>query len=107
MDQPVTVRLSQPIQAHGESHTELTFRPPTGKDFRDAGASRLPDGAADTMWDYRLIGGCCGVPPSTIDAMPVRDVLKLNRILRDFLADTMDETSSPPTTAADGSGDAA
>ena len=104
-DTPVTVALSQPMQAHGETVHELTFRPPTGRDFRTAGRARRPDGTDDDMWDFRLIGGCCNVPPSSIDALPMRDVLRLQAVLHGFLADTTSETSPPPTGAAPGTGD--
>ena len=93
MTEPKTIALSEPIEAHGETLNELTFRPPTGKDFRDAGRSRLPDGSFDSMWDFRLMASCCGVPPSTIDAMPLRDVYKLQLAMVGFLGDTSPESS--------------
>lgn len=99
-EQPKIITLSQPISAHGETLTELSFRPPTGRDFREAGRT-------DEMWDFRLMGALCAIPPSVIDDMPMRDVLKLQQALRDFLADTTPRTSATPTSDAPGSGEGA
>ena len=93
MTEPKIIALSEPIQAHGETVHELIFRPPTGKDFRDAGLSRLSDGSFDSMWDFRLMGNCCGIPPSVIDGMQLRDVYKLQSAMLGFLGDTSPESS--------------
>lgn len=104
MDDAVTIRLSAPIEAHGETIREVTFRAPLGRDLRDAGSARLPSGALDTAWDYRVIGACCNIPPSAIDGMPARDVIKLRAAFADFLADTTDQPSSTDISTAPAGG---
>ncbi|MBW6399982.1 phage tail assembly protein [Roseomonas sp. HJA6] len=73
-----TVPLTKPIEAHGETLSELTLREPTGKDIRLCGMPfriGAEDGSIiiDTSAMAKMIGGLAGLPPSAIDKMPPSD----------------------------------
>ncbi len=74
----VTVTLSRPIEAHGESLAELTLREPSGKDIRTFGMPYrigAEDGSViiDAAAMHRYIAGLAAVPPSAVDKMPPAD----------------------------------
>ena len=74
----VTVTLSKPIEAHGETLAELTLREPSGKDIRTFGMPYrigAEDGSViiDAAAMHRYIAGLAAVPPSTVDKMPPAD----------------------------------
>ena len=90
MPEIATIALSRPIQVHGETVSELTFREPLG---RHLSAAREAEGAGD--FTTKLIAACCDVPPSVILDMPARDVTRLSRMLSSFLADEAAPSASP------------
>lgn len=72
------VPLSKPIEAHGESMTELTLREPGGKDIRTFGVPYrigAEDGSViiDAASVHRYIAGLAGLPPSAVDTMVPAD----------------------------------
>ena len=74
----VTVTLSKPIEAHGETLTELTLREPSGKDIRTFGMPYrvgAEDGSViiDAAAMHRYIAGLAAVPPSAVDKMSPLD----------------------------------
>lgn len=74
----VTVRLAVPIEAHGETLTELVLREPTGKDIRISGMPfrfHAEDGTivTDTASVHRYIASLAAVPPSTVDRLAPGD----------------------------------
>jgi hypothetical protein len=73
----VDLKLSKPVQAHGEVVTALTLREATGKDLRTAG---LPyklgaDGgiAIDAGNMGKMIAQLAAVPTSTVDLLAAPD----------------------------------
>ena len=74
----VTVNLAAPVEAHGETLTELTLREPTGKDIRSFGMPfriGAEDGSIviDSAAMHRYIAGLAGLPPSAVDRMTPTD----------------------------------
>lgn len=110
-----TVTLSEPIEAHGETVTELKLRAPTGKDIRECGNPVLPGftltGNASTL-QYDEAKMCAmmvrlaGVPLSSIDKLSFLDWTMVARAVLTFLAPEAPKsgTSSTDTTSKPGSG---
>ena len=74
----VTVTLSTPIEAHGETLSALTLREPIGKDIRTLGMPyriSTEDGSiiVDTGVVARYVSGLGGIPLSAVDKMPPGD----------------------------------
>ncbi|WP_225773332.1 phage tail assembly protein [Pseudomonas sp. Marseille-Q5115] len=73
------IKLSTPIQAHGEEVTELTLRRPTSKEARAIKA--LPykidqDQAVTLDLDVaaKYISACADIPPSSVDQLDLADL---------------------------------
>lgn len=83
----VKLKLSRPIEAHGETHDAIVIREPTVKDLRRCGypvtgkAEIVPDAAA------KLISVCAGIPPSSVDSMSPKDFTEAIGVLGGFLGD--------------------
>lgn len=77
MTDPVTLDLSVPVQAHGETVARLSFRAPTGRDIRAAGLPYRLAADGEVLVDaaamHRMIVALAAVPPSTVDAMAAAD----------------------------------
>ena len=73
MTEPVTLTLKEPITVRGAQLTELTIRPPTGKDLRQCGypfiigneGVQIIDAAAVS----KLLVNCAQIPSSSVDQM--------------------------------------
>jgi hypothetical protein len=70
----VTVTLAKPIEAHGETLSQLTMREPTGKDIRINGMPfrfHADDGTivTDAASVHRYIAALAAVPPSAVDRL--------------------------------------
>lgn len=75
------IPLDYPIEAHGETVSELRLRKPTMGDFK------ATDGAAgDVEATIRLTATIASVPPSSIEAMDPRDFAKVQRFLAPFVS---------------------
>lgn len=92
-EQP-TLSLTAPIEAHGETISILTFRPPTGRDIRecglpfvlgqsDAGHTSKFDGATIA----RYISKLAGIPTSSVDKLSAPDFLAATGIIGGFFAE--------------------
>lgn len=93
--EPVTVRLSRPIQAHGEEVTELTLREPTIGDLDGVQVTITGDGCTiDLGAVARVAAGMAGVPPSAVRAISIRDLPALARPVFDFLGESLPISTS-------------
>lgn len=108
-----TLRLSRPVQAHGELVTELHFREPTGNDAWECGLpikwsqdNEMVLGMPSMM---QLASRMAAVPLSTLKAMPLSDLMKVVGVITSFLGgpdaaatgDT-DQSSGPLTSHGSG-----
>lgn len=69
-----TVTLATPIEAHGETLSELTLRTPNGKDIRVTGMPfRMSSSDESIITDaavvHRYIANLAGIPPSAVDRL--------------------------------------
>lgn len=68
------VKLSKPIQAHGQEVSELQFRALTAGDLRGIKLVVNADGVAfETDAILTVAGRLAGVPPSALDALTIDD----------------------------------
>ena len=75
------VTLQHPIEAHGETITELKLREPRVRDVRKA--LRGAEGETDTA--CRLIAQLADVPPSTVDELRLDDFVACSQALTELL----------------------
>jgi hypothetical protein len=75
-----TMKLTEPITAHGEKLTELNFREPTAKDIIQYGYPVIPRfNAGEFTISYNeekmtaIMCGLLAVPPSSIAQLKTRD----------------------------------
>ncbi len=74
------LKLSTPINAHGETVTELEFRDPTARDLRD-----LPVSGLKTFGDmYPIISSVAGIPPSSVDQLSAVDIVEAMNFIAPF-----------------------
>ena len=73
-----TVKLTQPIMAHGEPVTELQLRRPTALECREIrafpytlGADMRPVAALDVVGKYII--RCCAIPESSVNELALED----------------------------------
>ena len=101
-----TIKLSSPVEAHGEKLSELTFRNPAGADLAKCGfpfrfSSRNGETAReiDTVAMSAMIARLTSVPPSSVDAMAASDWMEAMGVVTDFLGDSapMSSTSTLPS----------
>ena len=98
----VTIPLTKPIRAHGETLSELTLRPPTVKELRSTGSPYKGSAGAAIAADYEvcanLISSICGIPNSSVDELSGRDFNLLAMTLVGFTvgatAEDMNSSSS-------------
>ena len=101
---PVEVKLSEPIQAHGQTVHVLTLKPPKGRHLRVAGYPfRLGGGAnaamtVDAAVLARLISELAEIPTSSVDQLEAQDWQACLLAVSTFLAPT-DSTSSSSDTS--------
>lgn len=83
-----TIKLSNPITAHGEPLSELTLREPTGKDIRTCGSHITGNGrgggSVDSEAIARYIAALADIPPSSVDLLSGRDFLQAQAVVLDF-----------------------
>ncbi|MGC2415895.1 MAG: phage tail assembly protein [Stellaceae bacterium] len=99
----VTIRLTKPIRAHGETLSELTLRPPTVKELRSAGSPFKGSGTGAIAPDYEacanLLSMICAIPHPSVDELAARDFNLLSMTLVGFTvgatAEDMNSSSSP------------
>lgn len=79
---PITIQLSEPIQAHGETVSEISLSTPRAKHLR-----AMPVKAQLDMGDLlNLAGECAGLPPSSMDQLAAGDAFKVVEAMGNFLA---------------------
>lgn len=109
--EPVTITLDDPVEAHGNPCTELTFRPPVGKDIRDCGmpvrwlplegkpiADPVPDSCA------KYIARLAGIPPSSVDRMTADTFGQCMAVVIGFFMPTVKAISPPSSTSTSNAG---
>ena len=82
--QPITVTLNHPLTAHGEEHTQLTFRLPTGEDMMEIGYPiniKMDGGKFGGVTVMKeemagMIAALAGIPPSSLKKMHYTDYAK-------------------------------
>lgn len=83
------IKLSQPIEAHGEQLSELTLRRPTVQEVR--AIKSLPykiDKTEDVSLDLdvaaKYIAVCAGIPPSSVNQLDLSDFNSLSWAIAGF-----------------------
>lgn len=76
------VKLTEPVQAHGEPITELKIRKPRGKDFK-----KLPGKSFEAPFQLILdfAAHLADVPPSTLDELCAEDTAAVSEVVGPFL----------------------
>lgn len=70
MTPPLALNLVEPVAAHGEAVSRLTFRQPRAGDLRDF---RIGDSTVGNF--IPLIATLAGIPPSSVESMHPADVI--------------------------------
>lgn len=76
-----TVKLKRPVPAHGGDVSELTIREPVAEDLD---RTELVGLASPTQILRSVLAACAGVPPSTIGALSIPDLLSCQEALSDL-----------------------
>lgn len=79
-----TIKLKKPIEALGETFTELTFREPVGKDITACGIPMSGDNQINTAAVAALISRLGNIPPKAVDELSASDYLKAMTAIVDF-----------------------
>lgn len=86
-----TIKLSKPIQAHGETVAELKLREPIAKDLRS-----LPIGGSTTVGDMiPVLSSIAGIPPSSVDQMVPADLFEALAYISPFFDRSPGPTGDP------------
>ena len=105
------IELFQPIQAHGETVSELQLRRPTAQECREIrafpytlGQDMLPVAALDVAAKY--IMRCCAIPESSVNQLCLEDLSKITWLIIGFFmqkekASTSDVSSSSSPTLSE------
>lgn len=98
------IKLSTPIQAHGEPLTQLELNRPTVRDCRQIG--QLPyriekDESVGLNLDVaaKYIVVCAGIPSSSVDQMDVTDLNSAAWALAGFFMASPETTAKPEASA--------
>ena len=79
--EPVTVELSQPIQAHGETIHQLTIHPPKVKHLKMMDAVK-----GDTQKTIVLVSALANIPQSSVEEVTGFDMAqKIAPVISNFL----------------------
>ena len=102
--QPQVVTLSEPIRAHGQTVSQLTLRPMTGKDIRVCGVpyrvgNNGEEGIVDGQAVARMISELAGIPLSSVDQLGAVDWFNCWGAIQLFLEQTngADSMTAPPS----------
>lgn len=78
---PVTIKLSEAIEAHGEMVSEISLAAPRAKHLRTLPVKQQLD-----MGDLlNLAGECAGLPSSSVDQLAAADALRIVEVMGNFL----------------------
>jgi hypothetical protein len=75
-----TVTLNYPIQAHGETVSEVTVRR-----ARVADLKLLDQAGGDVAKTAALVGALCNLTPREVDGLDAEDFARLGAVVADFL----------------------
>lgn len=94
------ITLREPIQAHGETVTELQLRRPTAQECREIrsfpytlGQDMLPVAATDVAAKY--IQRCCAIPESSVNQLSLEDFNAITWQIIGFFMPKGSEASAP------------
>lgn len=98
----MTIKLTEPIQAHGEERSEITLRPPKAADVNACGYPlRLLSGGV-TTFDApaisALIARLGNIPPGSVDHLGMRDWNACMQEILNFFVDVEARSSSDAST---------
>jgi hypothetical protein len=113
MSKAIKLELTTPIKAHGAAVTELTFRPPTGKDIRQVGNpfDMLTPGKDRAIGERvndakmaAMIERLASIPSSSVDTLSFTDWNACTAAVMSFLEtpgrlSSIDTTNAPPSGA--------
>ena len=93
-----TTKLSAPIEAHGESLTELTLRRPTVQEVRAIKAlpykiDKNEEVSLDMDVAAKYIAVCAGIPPSSVNQLDLADLNGLSWAVAGFFMSAASVTS--------------
>ncbi len=93
-----TTKLSAPIEAHGESLTELTLRRPTVQEVRAIKAlpykiDKNEEVSLDMDVAAKYIAVCAGIPPSSVNQLDLADLNGLSWAVAGFFMSAASATS--------------
>ena len=91
------LKLSRPIQAHGEDVIELTFREPTGNDILRCGEPFIVGGKIDTDAMTGLISALSNIPRSSVTQLRAFEFMGAQEIVLGFFTAPNPEPSSTAT----------
>ncbi|MEW6612707.1 MAG: phage tail assembly protein [Pseudomonadota bacterium] len=78
---PVTITLSEPITAHGETVSALTLEAPRARHLRNLPLTGTP--SVGLLLD--MAGAVSGLPPSAIDQLSAPDTMRVVEAMAGFL----------------------
>lgn len=92
------IALANPIEAHGESLSQLTFRRPTAQEARAIKAlpykiDKHEEVSLDLEIAAKYIAVCAGIPPSSVDQLDLSDINKLSWKVASFFMAAASGTS--------------
>lgn len=80
--EPITIKLSHPVEAFGEQVSELVIKKrPKAKDLRAMDSEKGEVGKTAA-----LMAQLTGVPSSTIDQLDAADFMKASEVVEGFLS---------------------
>lgn len=88
----IPLKLSKPIDAHGQPVTELGFREPTAGDIAACGHPLIIGGDGETFQfdgeaTVKLIARLADIPPSAAQKMSLRDYQAAAMLITGFFGD--------------------
>ncbi|HXG47685.1 MAG TPA: phage tail assembly protein [Methylomirabilota bacterium] len=72
MSQEKVFKLKEPLQANGETITELKLKKPKAKALRAFDRAQ-----GDIAGSFELISDLAGIPPSAVDELDVEDIAEI------------------------------
>ena len=96
MSETTTITLKKPIEAHDETVTELSLRPPVGRDITRCGlpiATTGESGKVDTTVVASYISTLGNIPPSSVATLDGADFMAALLVVVGFFGDMMGSRS--------------
>ena len=84
----VKVKLSDPIQAHGETVGEIEIKKPLAREVIKHGFPTTPALAA------KFISDLAGIPPSSVESMSIKDFSACVEVIGSFFGDAQPTSST-------------